>query len=173
MKNSEKKYNVLERDLIDFYEEKQSELFGHCHPKIAQSRLQAFDYLKSNGLPTTALESWKNTNLEQHYNDSFQLDNPVTKFEKSIGEIFQCEVHGFDTDVISMLNGRYYSPEEKHLQTLDNGVVVGSIIAAQNAYPELFDTYFDETAGDQQNGLCAANKAIFRDGVFVYVPDGV
>jgi len=173
MKNSKKKYKALESNLIDFYQENQLDLFGHGHPKIIRSRQRAFDYLKANGLPTTALESWKNTNLEKHYNDDFQLDNPATKYEKTIGEIFQCEVHGFDTDVISMLNGWYYSPEEKQLQTFDNGVIVGSIVAAQDAYPELFDTYFDETAGNQQNGLCAANKAVFRDGVFVYIPDGV
>jgi Fe-S cluster assembly protein SufD len=124
-------------------------------------------------LPTTSLENWKNTNLENHYNDNFQLNNPVTTYEKAIGEIFQCEVHGFDTDVVSMLNGWYYSPEEEQIQTFGNGLIIGSILAAQKAYPELIDKYFDEIANDRQDGLTAVNKAVFRDGIFIYVPDGV
>lgn len=173
MQKNYKKSFLLEQNLIHLFKEKKSELFGNCHPKVALSRQQAFDDFQAKGLPTTKEESWKNTNLSKQYEDIFQLDNPLTELDKSAGEIFQCDIHGFDTDVISMLNGWYYSPEGKQLQILENGIVVGSILEAQKAYPEYFDSYFDEIAKGRNHGLTAVNKALFRDGIFIYVPDGV
>lgn len=167
------KYNPLERNMIDFFEQKKSEMFEQCHPNIAQSRLQALNHIKTNGLPTMAEESWKNTSLDHLYNDNFQLDHPATQYDKSVGEIFQCEVHGFNADVISVLNGWYYNRDGNQLQTLESGVVVGSILAAQKHYPEFFENYFDKIAVNRQHGMANASKALFRDGVFVYVPDGV
>lgn len=167
------KHNPLEHKMIDFFEQKKSEMFEQSHPNVAHSRQQALNYIKTNGLPTVAEESWKNTSLEKQYRNNFQLDHPAIQFEKSVSEIFQCDVHGFNADVISMLNGWYYSRDGSQLQTLESGVVVGSILAAQNHYPEYFDNYFDKIAVNRQHGMANASKALFRDGVFIYVPDGV
>lgn len=167
------KYNPLEQNMIDFFDQKKSEMFEQCHPKVANSRQQALNHIKTKGLPTVAEESWKSTSLEKQYNDNFKLDHPAIRFDKSVSEIFHCEVHGFNADVISMLNGWYYSPEVDRLQTLDSGIVVGSILAAQKHYPEFFDDYFDKIAVTRQHGMANASKALFRDGVFVYVPDGI
>ncbi|MCF6170012.1 MAG: Fe-S cluster assembly protein SufD [Bacteroidales bacterium] len=173
MQNTDKKYNRLEQSLIAFFEKKKADLSANCSPKIVLSRQQAFDEFQRTGLPTSTDENWKNTRIEKLYNESFQPDNPPTGYEKSASEIFQCEIHGFDAHVISMLNGWYYCPEGMQLQTLKDGLVVGSIIAAQKQYPELFDRYFDEIAQNRKHGLTAVSRALFRDGVFIYVPDGV
>jgi Fe-S cluster assembly protein SufD len=82
-------------------------------------------------------------------------------------------VHGFESETYSLLNGWFYSTEEKQLQTWDNGVVVGSMRKAQEEFPELFEKHFGKIADHKQNGFVAANTALFRDGIFIYVPDGV
>ncbi len=173
MQQEDKKYTPLEQNLIRFFEEKEQELSARCIPKVVQSRRQAFGLLKTMGLPVSKDENWRSSPIEKLYTDSFQLDNPTTGYAKSVGELFQCEIHGFDAQVISMLNGWYYSPDDKQLQTMEDGVVVGSINAAQKAFPEFFDRYFDEIAKNGQHGFSAAAKALFRDGVFIFVPDGV
>jgi hypothetical protein len=43
-------------------------------------------------------------------------------------------VHNFDTEIVSMLNGWYHDNNNK-LKTLPDGVVVGSIKMAMQAYP--------------------------------------
>ena len=40
-------------------------------------------------------------------------------------------------------------------------------------YAKLFEKHFGKIADHKQNGFTAANTALFRDGIFVYVPEGV
>jgi len=73
----------------------------------------------------------------------------------------------------ALLNGWYYNSDEQQLQTLEDGVIVGSILSAQKMYPELIDSYFNELTKKSQHGLSAINSAVFTDGIFIYVPDNV
>ena len=67
----------------------------------------------------------------------------------------------------------YYHPEVDALQKLDSGVIIGSMLTAQRELPELFDKHYGKIADHTQNGFAAINAALFRDGVFIYIPDGV
>ena len=61
----------------------------------------------------------------------------------------------------------------KRLEVLDDGIIIGSMIKAQEEYPELFDEYYDEIAQNNDHGLKAINSALYTDGLFLYVPDDV
>ena len=52
-------------------------------------------------------------------------------------------------------------------------MIVGSIIAAYQQFPELVKKYFNQLDPEKQDGLIALNQALFTDGVFIYVPDNV
>lgn len=163
----------LESSLISVFDQHQKELFETSHPKVSQSRAEAFEFLKDKGLPTRKNEKWKNSPFPKQYEEEYLIDVPSATYDKNVNEIFHCEVHGFEAQTYSLLNGWYYSAEEKQLLTLENGVIVGSMRKAQLKYPELFDQYFGKMADHLQDGFTAANSALFRDGIFIYVPEGV
>lgn len=167
------KNTKLESLLIDFFEEKKETLFSSCLPSVAKTRQEAFDYFRENGLPNNKSEKWRNSQIIKNYDQDFQLNIDAIPYEKAVSEIFQCEIHGYNAQIVSLLNGRYYHPEVDVLQKLDNGVIIGSMLTAQNEMPELFEKHFGKTVDYKQNGFAAINAALFRDGVFIYIPDGV
>ncbi len=168
------KQNIpLELSLRKYYQDNKDDILNSCHPKVKEARENGIRDFEKTGLPLAENEKWRNTNLKKQYEQNYLIDDEKPVFNKQINEIFQCNVHGFDTNVFSLLNGWYYNSDEQKLQTLDDGVVVGSILAAQKAYPELIDKYFNELTRSAPHGLCAANAAVFSDGLFIYVPDNV
>ena len=167
------KYAPLESALVDFYESKKEELFDSCHPEVSRIRQEAFYHFREFGLPTNKDEKWRTSLLTKDYNEKYHLNIDAVSYEKSVSEIFECEIHGFDAHVLSMLNGRYYSPHADVLQKLENGVLFGSMLVAQRELPGMFDAHFGKIADYKQDGFSAINAAMFRDGIFIYIPDGV
>lgn len=169
----ETKYSPLELALIDFFENRKETLFDSCHPEVSRIRKEAFQYFLEVGLPDNNDEKWRTSLLTKNYSEDYHLNIDSIPYDKSVNEIFECEIHGFHAHVVSMLNGRYYNPEMDALQKLDNGVIMGSMLVAQRELPEMFDTHFGKIADYKQDGFSAINATLFRDGLFVYVPDGV
>jgi Fe-S cluster assembly protein SufD len=172
MKLSENKF-PLELSLDLHYKDNVNGAYDNCHPKVRDARKASKLQLDNIGLPLANNEKWRNTNLGEFYKNSYLIGDEKPVFDKQINEIFSCVVHGFDTNVFALLNGWYYSSEEEQIQTLADGIIVGSINAAQKKYPELINKYFNELVTEDQHGLNAANGAIFTDGIFIYVPDNV
>lgn len=173
MNESKNSYLPLELSLLDHYKDKKDVLYNSCHPKVKKVREAGIQEFEEKRLPISTSEKWRSTNLRKSYEHEYLIGEDKPIFDKQINEIFKCNVHGFDTNVFSLLNGWYYNSDEQQLQTLDDGVIVGSIIAAQKKYPELIDRYFDELANKSEHGLSAINSALFSDGIFIYVPDNV
>jgi len=163
----------LEKFLLQYYETNAQAWDLTDHPKVAGLRHEAIKYFKSHGFPNNRMEKWRSTDLEGIYETSLSIFDEDIPFEKEISEIFLCEVHGFNTQVISLLNGRYYSPEAQRLTVSEEGVIVGSLAKAFEAYPELIEKYYGEISGPPEDGFKAINAAFSRDGAFVFVPDGV
>jgi Fe-S cluster assembly protein SufD len=173
MSTINKIYIPLAQSLIGHFQEVESNLKKNGHPVVSKSRQEAFDYFQQIGLPTHKDEKWRNTKLDIQYATDYAFDVEASKYDKSVSEIFLCEIHGFDAKVKAMLNGWYYSPENSKLQTDEDGVISGSMLAAQKAYPDLFEKYFGKAVNFDKNGFVAINAALFRDGLFIYVPKNV
>lgn len=173
IKLSENNYNPLELSLFNHYMNHKDNGYKLDHPKIKQARKDGISHFKDLRLPLISNEKWRQTNIQHLYDKEFDIGDSKPRFNKRINEIFHCHVHGFDTNVFALLNGWYYNSKDQMIQTLDDGVIVGSILAAQEAYPELIEKYFNEIAPQSQHGLGAANAAVFTDGIFVYVPDNI
>ncbi len=180
MSDNKNKIFPLETSLKNSYMDKTKPL-NHAksgsnaieHKKVTNSRLNGYNIFDKTGLPTPVIEQWRSTNITKDYKENYLIGDNKPKFDKQINEIFHCSVHGFDTNVFALLNGWYYSTPDKVLQTLDNGIIVGSLAVAQQKYPDLFDDYYNEIARPDSHGFNAINAAIFTDGLFIYVPDNV
>ncbi len=173
IKQSENNYKPLELSLLEHYQDNSDNVYKHCHSKIIQARNDGLRHFENTRLPLKSNEKWRQSNIQKLYDKKFDIGDEKPVFSKKINEIFHCHVHGFDTNVFAFLNGWYYNSDNQLLQTLDDGIIVGSILAAQEAYPEIIDKYFNEIATNSQHGLGAANAAVFTDGIFIYVPDNV
>lgn len=171
--NKERIPTALELDLVHYYDEIKSELESSNHPKVAALRNEGFQFVAEKGLPTRKDEKWRNTDLKLVTAAKFKLASSKTDYNQAVSEMFKCDVKGFNAEVISLLNGWYYSADEGTLQSYDNGVIVGSMAAAQHQFPDFFQTHFGEIADNTSHGYIAANTALWQDGIFIYVPDGI
>ncbi len=165
-----KPLSALEERLLQYVENNFSDIFDENTDVL---RKRAFDFFKQHGLPTKNLEKWRNTDLSGWYQKPFTPDTEPEKFTKQVNDIFECTVQGFDSNVVSVLNGHYYSPDELRLQQFDNGVIIGSLAKAKEQFPELIHKYIGQIANAETNGITAVNVALAEDGVFIYIPDNV
>ncbi len=165
------KHNRLQSSLLSSFPQRVKEVDNHS--AISVLRQKAFEKLKTTGLPGNKDERWRNSLLTAIFDREFLLQTKAEPYQKSINELFECEIYNFHAEIISMLNGHYYAKDPDNLRELDNGVLTGSILTAQKNLPELFDKHFGRIGDYGQDGLTAANTAFFSDGIFVYVPDGV
>ena len=168
-----KKYNKLESALLAYYEANTKDLLSSDHQSVCDQREKALEFLKDSGLPVNNDEKWRNSLLPKQYNQSYSFNTSPAIYDKAVSEIFDCEIHGYSAHILSLLNGWYYSSSKDAMQILDDGVIVGSILTAQKDYPELFEKHFGKIANYHKDGFTATNTALFRDGIFIYIPDNV
>ncbi len=142
-------------------------------PEMNVLRKQATEYLLEKGFPNTKMEKWRSTDMQPVYEEPLTIYDEAIPYTKKVNEIFQCDVHGFNTKVISLLNGTYYSKENEKLTVSKEGVIIGSLAYAKKEYPAFFKQYYGKIAGEPSDGLKAANTALARDGAFVFIPDNV
>ncbi|MBZ0243746.1 MAG: Fe-S cluster assembly protein SufD, partial [Bacteroidales bacterium] len=141
-------------------------------PHLRLIREDAFQVFEKEGFPHSGTEKWRHTDVDALTEDNYIHELNAPAVIENIEDIFQCEVHDFDTEMISMLNG-WYTDKAEGLRTMPDGVVVGSISAAMKAYPELFEKHYGKIAGSDHNGFVQINTAMMQDGIFIWVPDGV
>ncbi|NOY50658.1 MAG: Fe-S cluster assembly protein SufD [Chlorobi bacterium] len=165
--------NILQDNILEYYRENESVLNSGLLDSAKNIKEEAFSFLTNNKLPDNKDEKWRNTDLSSIYSQKLTLDCQAEKYDKSIDEIFVCEVHGFESLKFSMLNGWFYSPDNEKIKVFENGLVVGSMIEAQKQFPEIFEKYFNSVIEENRHGLIAANSLLANDGLFVYVPDNL
>ncbi len=136
--------------------------------KVSSLRKEALERFSQDGFPTRKMEHWRNSKIIDNLSDTYQLDvehNPGDKKD------FCCVIKDFDTEVITMYNGRVEG--DNTLRTLDNGIIIGSSRAAMIQHPALFDKYFGTCRRDKDNGFYDINTALWQDGFFIFVPKNV
>jgi Fe-S cluster assembly protein SufD len=139
---------------------------------MTSQRQEAIAQFGELGFPTPQLEEWRNTSLEEALGRKyvFSFDRPTEKTD--INSIFQCEIHNFETYLLTQRNG-WYLYENSPLSELPGGVIVGSLSEAVRRYPEIIAQHYGRYADIKKNGLIALNTAFAQDGIFIMVPDHV
>jgi Fe-S cluster assembly protein SufD len=159
--------------MIKLFEENQAVIFQNDPAGIIARRKEAIDTFRSQGFPHSKTENWRNTDLKQtlaaSYNYYFE---PTFKDEIDLKQIFQCNIPHLQTDMVTQLNGWFVS-ENGAIKENNDGVVVGSMAAACEAYPDLVNKHYGKYADDKKSGFISLNNAFATDGVFIWVPDNV
>jgi len=164
---------ALKDQMIRLFEDNQASIFQNDTPEIITRRKKAIDAFKLNGFPHSKLENWRNTDLKQTleapYNYYFE---PTFKDEINLKQIFQCNIPHLETDMFTQLNGWFISDNGPLKKSTDD-VIIGSLNAAMEVYPELISQHYGKIAEDKKSGFVSLNNAFATDGIFIWVPDNV
>lgn len=158
--------------LLERFHSNEQDIFNGDPDFIVDMRKQAIKDFEEAGIPGHPLENWRNTNLEPALSIDYHHELKRDNRKVNIHDIFQCQVHNFETFLVSQLNG-WYAYSEEPIRELENGVIVGSLREAFQKYPELVKQHYGKYAKTKSHGLVPLNTAFAQDGVFVYVPDNV
>jgi Fe-S cluster assembly protein SufD len=163
----------LEKSMLQLFDEKKQEIFHHNTPTVINRRNAAIEAFKESGFPAAHDENWRNTDLKSTLSENYnyylqpEFDNSL-----QLDKIFECNIPHLQTEMISQLNGWYVS-DNGGLTKNNQGVIIGSLSAAMAKYPDLIDKFYGQIADNRKNGFVALNNAFAKDGIFIYVPDGV
>ena len=163
---------LLEKKLIDLYETNKDIAFPNDLKTVSESREKAIQHFKEKGFPMVSEELWRSTDLSKVLSQDYaQFLRPQEK-DIDLNKVFICDVHDFDTEILSLLNGWLVNGSQK-LHTMPNGVIMGSLSEAMKLHPELIKKYYNQSERIAAQSLTSLNTAFAQDGVFIYVPDGV
>jgi Fe-S cluster assembly protein SufD len=162
----------IQNKAVSLFENEFDNFTQYDSQRVAEQRKEAIEIFKTQGFPTQALESWRNTKLANNLNYNFQFQTKSPNSDVDIDKVFQCEIPHYDTHLNMNYNG-WHLAKDTNLTKLDNGVVMGSVAVARKEMPELFEKHYGKYANIEQDGLVAMNTALAQDGVFIYIPDNV
>jgi len=141
-------------------------------PKVSRLREKAFNDFLTQGFPDTSMEKWRFSQIEDILELSFQHELMPEKPTDNLDDLFRCEIHNFESEIISLLNGWYYE-NNGGVKITQPGVIITSIRNAMDEFPELIEKYYGEIAHSRDNSFVSVNTALVQDGVLIYVPDNV
>jgi Fe-S cluster assembly protein SufD len=170
--NKSDKQILLEKKLVDLFEANKGIAFANDTATVTAERSKAIEHFKSAGFPMVTEELWRGTDLSKVLSEDYhQFLKPQDK-DVDLNKIFVCDVHNFDTDILSLFNGWVVNGSEK-VKTLPNGVIMGSLSEAMKQYPDIFEKYYNKSERIETQSFNSLNTAMAQDGAFIFVPDGV
>ncbi|MFO7922826.1 MAG: Fe-S cluster assembly protein SufD [Bacteroidales bacterium] len=162
----------LKDKFIGLYREKSGEISANSAPVMNALRDEAIDKLEQTGFPVKGSEEYRYTDIESIFKTDLENYFGERKISINIREIFHCDVPDLDTNLLLLVNGRFYN-NGNPVKKLPGGIIAGSLAEASGKYPELVSQHYGRYAGGSKDGLVALNTAFAQDGIFIYVPDGV
>ena len=136
--------------------------------RLPQLRRQAIERFAELGFPTVKMEEWRFTNVAPIARTEFNLTPERAGIV--LGDL--APYRYADSLQLTVVNGQLV-PEFSDLRCLPEGVIVCSLAESLERHAEKMDTYLGKHARIEDHAFVALNTALFRDGVFVYVPKGV
>ena len=161
----------LDTSLVNWYFENRDLLMASSNSIFNSARPEAMESFKRLGIPGSGSENYSYTDVRSAFLTPFNRYIEPRKILFSVEDMFHCDIPELDTELILLVNGWFYENRPR-LQTLPNGIIIGSMSAAANEYPDLISRHYSKYADFRTDGLVALNTAFAQDGIFIYVPKG-
>lgn len=145
---------------------------GNAFSGLQKERTAALEDFNRLGFPHKKMEKWRSTDLKTVLSFDYNMATKDFLMKDILDEVFECDVQELDSIVVNLYKGRFVY-KESPLYTLEDGVIVGSLSAAFDKYPDLVKKHFGKYAKTDTKAFNALNTALFLDGLFVYVPKNV
>lgn len=151
----------MNRQIEQIYISHHNELTNSLSALTKEIKSEALKTLRQHGLPGHKDEFWRKTDWKNHIESRLQLKRPG---------VFEPPSNASDYDFF-LTDGILYG--KQNLVQYDNGIIAGSLAQATLQFPGLVEKYFHRIVKPKFNNLSALNTLLFRDGFFLYVPEGV
>jgi len=158
---------------LDIFRQNREKIGKDDSPYMEELRDRALASFQQDGFPLRKEERYKYTHLEPVFDGELSLDFQPRPILFDEADVFRCDVPLLDSNVLTVLNGFFHSPEQEVLTRLENGIIYGSLKEAMNQYPDLVEKHLGKNAPTDDEPFVALNTAFSQDGVFLYVPEGV
>ncbi|MFP4366667.1 MAG: Fe-S cluster assembly protein SufD [Bacteroidales bacterium] len=162
----------LKDQFLDLYRERADEISANSAPALNVFRDQAVSRFGQLGIPSKKGEDYRYADIESLFSKDFEKRFGEHKITIDVKEIFHCDVPNLDTNLLLLVNGRYYN-NGTMLKELPGGIIAGSLAQAAKDHPEIVERHYGHYADISKDGLVAMNTAFAQDGIFIYVPKGV
>jgi len=124
------------------------------------------------GFPTLKDEDWRFTNVSAIANLPFQPAGEITANGAETKAIADSAFSKFTGHQLVFVNG-FFSAKLSQIKSLPQGVRVENLATALKHDSALIEHHLGKYASTPGNPFAALNQALFSDGAFIYVPDGV
>ena len=161
----------LKDEFLNLYRENREEIAANSSSLLNRNRDEAADSFARIGFPAKGSEDYRYADIEGVFRNKLAKQFGGQKVSFNVREIFHCDVPDLETNLLLLVNGRYYN-NDGGLKRLPGGIVAGSLAQAADEMPEIVQEHYGRYAGGSGDGLVALNTAFAQDGIFVYVPDG-
>lgn len=163
--------NTFSEFIKKIYENNKEKLPAANNPKINEIREKGYVRFMEQGLPDHTLENWRHYPIDRLVKPEYHIQFVPDPY-RPVDEYFKCEIHNLGTNMFTLLNG-WYVYQHTPLTIFPNGIIVGSLFAAIEQYPELVYPYLAQEDLSKTDSLVDLNNAFFNDGLFIYIPDNI
>lgn len=158
--------------LLSLYEENRGLITQNDTKYTASVRSKGFGNFRNLNFPDRKNELWKNTDLSEVLKMDYTKYLDKTETGRDIDFMFTCDVHNFETDQVSFLNG-WHVQTSNDFRHLPEGVIIGSLSDAFRDHRDLIESHYGRYADSAKDLFLAMNTAFASDGLFIYIPDNV
>jgi Fe-S cluster assembly protein SufD len=141
----------------------------HGWRKVQQEAYHAFQKL---GLPHAKTEVYRNTPITSILAAKFDLSSLPVTLERTPAEIHTLLQQALDSYPIILINGvldKEYTP----INLFPAPFQVLTFKEAYTKHPDWFMKYFNQCVSDKLDVFTFINTALFKEGLFIYIPDNV
>jgi len=137
---------------------------------LAARRRIAWDAYEALPMPSSQRdEDWRRTDISALHPERF---TPVDIVDKVVLNAMRAQRDGAAPDAAFVIDSNVATPVERADTLLAQGIIVTTLEEAATVHPELVQRAFDAVRVDESK-FTALWHAMWRGGVFVYVPQGV
>jgi Fe-S cluster assembly protein SufD len=155
----------------DIFKEQEKNLNQILNTYIHNAKLDAFDEFYKLGFPTRRHEAWKYTNVSAFTRASL---DPVF-FPLVHADIKKSDFRYYDhikANKLVVVNGSFQAHLSEILED-PNEVLITSVSEAITSGNKDFEKHFNTLAQNNTDHFTALNTAMFGDGIFIHVKEGV
>ncbi len=168
MSTVKQEYDV-KKHFLELFRENRSVIDSGSAPLMNKQREGAIEEFERLGIPSQKSEKYRYADINGVFNPNLSKSFGVQKVSFNIHDIFECDIPDLDTNLILLVNGRYFNKEEP-LRELQGGIITGSLARASKDMPQIVEKYYNSAASTEDDSLVALNTAFAQDGVFIYLP---
>lgn len=160
-----------EDSYIQVYQSHNHAIKACCSDLLNSGRDDGFGQFVRQGFPQKNTEKYKNCDLSTSLNFDYGLNINRFSIPFNPHDVFCCDVPNLSTRLFFVVNDIFY--KESRQPVLPEGVLCGGLNELSKTHAAVLSPYFNQLAGNSDDGMVSLNRSFVQDGFVLFVPKGV